>query len=543
EYLGAYASVDGRLEFREGLLVRALREGHWLVLDELNLAPSDVLEALNRLLDDNRELSVPETGETVRPHPHFMLFATQNPAGGAYGGRKALSRAFRNRFVELHFGDIPAAELQHIIADSCAVPPSHAELLVRVYGELTAARARTRIFEAAHGLVTLRDLFRWARRRALTRPELAEHGYMLLAERARTADDRSVVRRALERVLLNDRPDRRSLIDVDALYSEQRVREMPEYQALEKMPEMHSVVWTRAMRRLFVLSALCLRHEEPVLLVGATGCGKTTVCQMLAQALSRRLHVLNCHQGTEASDVIGGQRPVRNRAALVVEAQTLLQQAAPSADVTAVDTPSALDALNLSSDDSRVAQARALLQRAQGLFAWHDGPLVQAMRHGDVFLMDELNLADDSVLERLNSALEPSRTLVLAEQAGDAATVRAHAAFAFVATMNPGGDYGKRELSPALRNRFAEIWAPSAADPDSDADDLQRLLERRLQGIPEAAQCAEAILRFVTWLRKDARLLPADALSLRDFLCWADFVKQARSVMPAPPAVVHGGCL
>ena len=40
-----------------------------------------------RLLDDNRELFVPELQETVRPHPHFMLFATQNPAG-AYGGRK-----------------------------------------------------------------------------------------------------------------------------------------------------------------------------------------------------------------------------------------------------------------------------------------------------------------------------------------------------------------------------------------------------------------------------------------------------------------------
>ena len=34
-----------------------------------------------RLLDDNRELFVPELRETVKPHPHFMLFATQNPPG------------------------------------------------------------------------------------------------------------------------------------------------------------------------------------------------------------------------------------------------------------------------------------------------------------------------------------------------------------------------------------------------------------------------------------------------------------------------------
>lgn len=40
--------ATGRLVFREGALVTALRRGHWLVLDELNLAPTEVLEALNR---------------------------------------------------------------------------------------------------------------------------------------------------------------------------------------------------------------------------------------------------------------------------------------------------------------------------------------------------------------------------------------------------------------------------------------------------------------------------------------------------------------
>ena len=95
--------------------MQAVRRGYWVVLDELNLAPSDVLEALNRLLDDNRELFVPELQETIRPHPHFVLFATQNPPGAIYGGRKVLSKAFRNRFVELHIGDIPDEELKVIL--------------------------------------------------------------------------------------------------------------------------------------------------------------------------------------------------------------------------------------------------------------------------------------------------------------------------------------------------------------------------------------------------------------------------------------------
>lgn len=133
EYLGTYSSnSQGNFVFEEGILVKALRWGHWLVLDELNLAPSDVLEALNRLLDDNRELLIPETQEVIKPHPNFVLFATQNPAG-LYGGRKHLSRAFRNRFLELNFDDIPEHELEVILCQRCQIAPSYCRRIVEVY--------------------------------------------------------------------------------------------------------------------------------------------------------------------------------------------------------------------------------------------------------------------------------------------------------------------------------------------------------------------------------------------------------------------------
>ena len=64
----------------------------------------------------------------------------------------------------------------------------------------------------------------------------------------------------------------------------------------------------------------------------------------------------------------------------------------------------------------------------------------------------------------------------LAEKGGsDLEKVTAHSNFFVMATMNPGGDYGKKELSPALRNRFTEIWVP----PVNDQDELQGIAMKR----------------------------------------------------------------
>lgn len=43
-------NVKKKIESISGVLVEAMRKGHWIILDELNLAPTDVLEALNRVM-------------------------------------------------------------------------------------------------------------------------------------------------------------------------------------------------------------------------------------------------------------------------------------------------------------------------------------------------------------------------------------------------------------------------------------------------------------------------------------------------------------
>ena len=50
--------------------------------------------------------------------------------------RQVLSRAFRNRFVELHFDEIPSKELEEILQKRCHLPKSYSQKFVKVMLDL-----------------------------------------------------------------------------------------------------------------------------------------------------------------------------------------------------------------------------------------------------------------------------------------------------------------------------------------------------------------------------------------------------------------------
>ena len=535
EYLGSYISgPDGRLQYQEGILVRALREGHWIILDELNLAPTDVLEALNRLLDDNKELLIPETQQVIKPHGNFMLFATQNPPG-MYGGRKILSRAFRNRFLELNFDDIPEDELETILRERSQIAPSFCAKIVAVYKKLSIFRQGDRLFDRRNSFATLRDLFRWALRDADDRVQLALNGFMLLAERVRNPNERLMVKKTIEDVM-------RVSIDLSHLYEP----DSSYAPSSSNFPCSQEIVWTKSMRRLYVLVSQALSKNEPVLLVGETGSGKTTICQVIAAAMKKTLHIVNAHQNMETGDLIGAQRPIRNRAAvstaLVYDLTQILRNHMAYEDIFRDDLSSLLnayDTLIKAKSTSISTQKRAQIEqsrrRLETLFEWCDGSLVHAMRDGQYFLLDEISLADDSVLERMNSVLESDRTLLLAEQGSTDNLVYASEGFQFFATMNPGGDYGKRELSPALRNRFTEIWVPCAAD----CEEMLQIAEAKLS--KTFRKFSSPMVSFAEW-HGNTYNRAASNISIRDLLTWIQFLNSHSGSDPHH-ALLHGAAM
>ncbi|CAM9188295.1 unnamed protein product, partial [Ectocarpus fasciculatus] len=574
EYIGGYITNDqGRLVFNDGLLVQALRCGHWIILDELNLAPSDVLEALNRLLDDNKELLIPETGELVHPSPGFALFATQNPPG-IYGGRKPLSRAFRNRFIEIHIGDLPLKEIEDIVHQVCGIPKKFSSLEVAVMNELQLMRQQSNLFQGKHGALTTRDLIKWGNRKPDSVLAVAIFGYMLLAEKLRNQTEKNVIIETLQNVckvkldlshLYKRKSDVSSLppgaiptcIDEcarlfgDCLGELDGVRDKLSAGEIE-VKGVTGVAPTVTVQRMWLLINQCVNHSEAVLLVGETGSGKTTVCQLLAAHRGQDAHIVNCHQSTETADIIGGLRPVRNRDAIFRFTEDTVKQSMAELKVCIDGIQSSRDiSLTSAGEGSPLKRARVeepaaeesyfsrfdicmnnitnSWKRYKALFEWQDGPLVLAMKRGDMFVLDEINLADDAVIERLNSVLESGREITLAEKGGENGTetekIVAHPNFRFMGTMNPGGDFGKRELSPALRSRFTELWVPAV----QDRNDLVMIVREMLaQNIPNrlVELLAVCIVDFADWIEATATEMHLNTVkfSVREIVAWVKFI-------------------
>lgn len=383
--------------YKEGALVSAVRNGDWVLLDELNLAPTEVLESLNRLLDSNRELFIPATQETVRAHPEFALFATQNPAESLdYKNRKNLSKAFRNRFIEIFVEERSKEEMEAIL-HGAHIGKVSIRVLLEIYEGL-----RTLTGNRAQEYATLREIMRIARRVHGKQPSFIDaeapeaevlfiHTMMVLTEKIgeRLEKERicGIIEKAFEKAFRG-------------MFDRKRYREAVEVPigGVEGGPLLTSSV-IQLLRKI----EACWCAQESVLLVGPPGTGKTYLSEYTASLMGAESIVMSMHAGIELSDFVGGYV------------------------------------------ESVVHGSRS--------FIWKNGPLVQRMKEGGLLVIDEINLVPDSVLESLNEVFD-DRRLRVHEIGMD---YEAAESFRLIGTMNPGDDYGKREIGRSVANRFTII--------------------------------------------------------------------------------------
>ncbi len=115
----------GKITFQEGNLVKAVRSGGVLLLDELNAFPQDVQIRLNELLDDRRSLNLRETGEYIKADPELIIVGTMNPPGE---GTHDLIPQLKSRFQKRLWMPLPSEEQQlEIVKARLRLPKSKFE--------------------------------------------------------------------------------------------------------------------------------------------------------------------------------------------------------------------------------------------------------------------------------------------------------------------------------------------------------------------------------------------------------------------------------
>ena len=109
--VGSRTLNKGEINFVEGVLVKSMRNGTLLYLDELNAAEPDVLLRLDEALDDRRQLVLKEAeGQVVKAADDWFVVATINPL--SHVGTKELPPQLLSRFpVRLRL-DYPPEDIE-----------------------------------------------------------------------------------------------------------------------------------------------------------------------------------------------------------------------------------------------------------------------------------------------------------------------------------------------------------------------------------------------------------------------------------------------
>ena len=95
--IGTKTLTDGTVSFDEGILIKSMKKGDMLYLDEINSAEADVLLRLDEALDDRRQIVLKEsTGEVIKAKENWFVVATINPL--THSGTKELPPQILSRF-------------------------------------------------------------------------------------------------------------------------------------------------------------------------------------------------------------------------------------------------------------------------------------------------------------------------------------------------------------------------------------------------------------------------------------------------------------
>ena len=331
----------------DGPLMRALHQGQWVILDELNLASQSVLEGLNSLLDHRAEVYIPELDKTFQCPSSFRIFACQNPLTEG-GARKGLPKSFLNRFTRVYVQPLLDSDMIQIVQslypqlrDSTVpgaiakVPAPQTDSALELMVKFNSAIRRATMVDHSFGLsggpwdFNLRDLLRWChllsvhytkcdpRQHRDTPPEFERVIKpqrlvpVLYASRFRTAEDREAVARLSEAIFGAAVTDFAFFPSLSVSATEVFLDGGAAGSAVTlprnrgSLPIHNEQVVLDGLMASLHRVMIAVKQRWPVLLVGGPSTGKSHLLETISQLTGNGLVEIQMSSSVDASELLG----------------------------------------------------------------------------------------------------------------------------------------------------------------------------------------------------------------------------------------------
>ena len=206
DFVGLWTVRGGETQWVDGTLPHAMRNGFWLILDEIDFAEPAVLAVLNSVLETNGSLVLKEAGhEVVIPHPNFRIFATANTVGvmaeyrSLYQGTGIFNEAFLDRWRVYYQDYLPPDKEAKVVAETVArMNVKITTVLIKVVNMVRDAHRR----EEVACTFSTRRAIEWAELMVRHRHPMKAAEASIFAKISR--EDAEVIRGIIKRVMKVD---------------------------------------------------------------------------------------------------------------------------------------------------------------------------------------------------------------------------------------------------------------------------------------------------------------------------------------------------